>query len=179
VVFPLIITAITGFSYRWGRNAFGIPKEDIGWLLNVHQARFSIESLPIFYTLFNAAGLLFLASSGYTMIKSFVWNSTFTWRKPTSYRDYHQIVASLGIITLSITAATGVAFCWALDVLGMEPTAVKFLMTLHQGSIFPGLTLLWTLFNAFSLLSLASSGLTMLPWFRRYFLSNNTTTTLH
>jgi len=167
VLFPtLILVAITGVTYRWSRNIFGFANEDVSWLLKIHQGSF-LPRLTVPWTGFHAIGLIFLISTGLTMMKGF-WTRSFTWKLPNSYRSMHQTGSSFVFLLLAVTALSGSLYRWSRNVFGIEKENLTWLLTVHQGEYYPGLSVVYTLLTSAALLWMACTGITMLYWGPRY-----------
>lgn len=82
----------TGFAYRWARNIIGnvrnftqsktlkgLPKENVGFLLAIHQGSFT--GSPLVYTLISSGCLILMLLSGVTMIP---WVRSLTSNRPES-----------------------------------------------------------------------------------------------
>jgi len=169
----LILTAITGFSYRWFRNAFHYPKENVDWLLEVHQGKGLLQGFELFYTLFNAVGIFALLFTGYGMIRQFFWKGSYQRRIPRTSREFHQKLSSIVLIPLGISAFTGVLYRYLTIVFGYSHDEVGVLMFIHQGDflLFTGANLVYTFIVGVGLLSMAISGLFM--WSNKYQVSKS------
>jgi len=173
VFLPLMATAFTGAAYRWTRNVFNFPKEDVKFLLQIHQGSYFTFPGPVAWTGFNAISLLFLIVTGYTMMKGF-WASSFVWRIPQSYREFHQKLSSFTILFVGISATTGVLYRWARNVFGFEKESVGWLLMVHEGGYLENLPVLYSGFVATGFLLMAFSGITMLPYIKNFFFKRRT-----
>jgi uncharacterized iron-regulated membrane protein len=61
---PLIISAVTGIGYRLGQSWFGLPREQTGLLLRIHQGSYLGEQGRMVYVLLVGLGLLGLLLTG-------------------------------------------------------------------------------------------------------------------
>jgi len=171
----LIVTATTGVSYRWARNIFGMEKERVSWLMSIHDGSFfsSSANASVFFTLVNASLLLFLISTGYSMIKRFWIFDVVHWgtdtKQPQSYRELHQKLSNIAVFILTLSAVTGFAYRWGETIFGFDHESVSWLMVLHQGSYWRGSEVLYTFVAAATTISMALSGLSMVPWVRNGF----------
>jgi len=118
--------------------------------------------LTVLWTGIHAAGLLFLISTGFTMMKGF-WTRSFTWRLG-SYRSMHQSLSSFVFVLLAVTALSGVLYRWSRNVFGIEKEKILWLLTVHQGEYYPGLSIIYTILTSGGLLWMACTGITMLYW---------------
>jgi len=166
VVLPFLMTASTGIAYRWGVNVFGYDSDDLHWLLHVHEGSYWEFPGPILYTGFLASCVLFMAASGFTMMRPF-WSRTYQWKLPRSLREFHNMASSFIMFLFSITAVTGVSYRWCRALFAIPKENVQWLLTIHNGDYILGLSIIYTALLFLSLLSMAFSGLTIHPIFRR------------
>eukprot|EP01118_Nematostelium_gracile_P007346 TRINITY_DN2391_c0_g1_i2.p1 TRINITY_DN2391_c0_g1~~TRINITY_DN2391_c0_g1_i2.p1 ORF type:complete len:187 (-),score=24.78 TRINITY_DN2391_c0_g1_i2:21-581(-) len=161
--FPLFVTALTGFMYRWGRNVFGIEKEG------------SYFSFPgtVLWTGMNGIGLMLLIVTGYQMMRGF-WKENFQWRPPQSFRELHQKLSSFVILFLTLTGVTGWAYRWGRNVFGLEKESLKWLLMVHQGSYLDGMEVLYTGMIGAAFITMILSGVTLSALYRRFMRSLET-----
>jgi hypothetical protein len=72
VVLPLLITALTGVSYRLLRDWAGLDRDGAHWLMAIHEGEWLRPLLgsrgETFYVLLNGLGLLWMLASGLGMV---------------------------------------------------------------------------------------------------------------
>lgn len=126
-LFPLlIVSAVTGLSYRVGRAWFGM-EDDIGdKLMSVHSGEWISEKFSPFYVLLVGGGLLCLIAGGVCLV--------FTSKARKGARRWHRIVGAVLALPLAATAATGVLFKLGDEWFGFSTETKKLLMIIHQGS---------------------------------------------
>ena len=64
VVLPLLVTVTTGVTYRLARDWFGVDKDNVHWLMTVHEGEWLGPTLEPVVVLLNALGLLWMLISG-------------------------------------------------------------------------------------------------------------------
>ena len=64
---PLLLTTVTGVTYRLGRSWFGMSKDFAKVFLDIHQGAFLGADLRSFYVLLNGLGLVGLIVTGIVM----------------------------------------------------------------------------------------------------------------
>jgi len=67
VLLPLIITAFTGVSYRLSKDWFNLPRDQVHWLMVIHEGEYLGDQLKSFYVLLNGLGLLWMLATGSVM----------------------------------------------------------------------------------------------------------------
>ncbi|MGB0561873.1 MAG: PepSY domain-containing protein [Spirulinaceae cyanobacterium] len=77
VMLPLVITILTGVSYRLGKSWFGLSRDQVHWLMVIHEGEYLGQFLEPIYVLLNGLGALFMLTTGIA-----VWVST--WKKPAA-----------------------------------------------------------------------------------------------
>jgi len=170
VLLPLFITAFTGFSYRFCRNALGIEKEKVAWLLHVHNGNlFGFEWLSVLYVTFLAFGVLFMISTGVTLL-SRANNQLLKFKPPSSLRQVHHSVAFIVFPFLSVSAITGWLFRVSWTVFGIQDKAkVSWLLKIHQASYIPGAPVVYTMLLFLLVAILVISGSSMIPYIKQLY----------
>ncbi len=64
IILPLMITILTGVSYRLGKSWFGLSRDQVHWLMVVHEGEYLGSWLEPVYVLLNGLGALFMLSTG-------------------------------------------------------------------------------------------------------------------
>ena len=64
VLMPLLVTMTTGVSYRLARDWFGCSREQVHWLMVMHEGEWMGSSLEPVFVLLNALGLLWMLVTG-------------------------------------------------------------------------------------------------------------------
>jgi len=75
MIIPLIVTAITGVSYRLSKDWFGFTRDEAHFLMVIHEGEYLGDELKGIYVLLNGLGVLFLLTTGATMLLSNVMKS--------------------------------------------------------------------------------------------------------
>ncbi|NEO88083.1 MAG: PepSY domain-containing protein [Spirulina sp. SIO3F2] len=71
VMLPLVITILTGVTYRLGKSWFGLTRDQVHWLMVIHEGEYLGKFLEPFYVLLNGLGALFMLTTGIS-----IWVST-------------------------------------------------------------------------------------------------------
>ncbi|KKI99103.1 hypothetical protein [Prochlorothrix hollandica] len=67
VLLPLVVTVTTGVTYRIGKDWFGWTRDQVHWLMVIHEGEYWGKTLEPFYVLFNGLGLLWMVVTGAAM----------------------------------------------------------------------------------------------------------------
>jgi hypothetical protein len=68
VLLPLLLTVLTGVTYRLGKSWFGLSKEQVHWLMTVHEGEYLGQTLEPVYVLLNGLGALWMLVTGAVMV---------------------------------------------------------------------------------------------------------------
>lgn len=68
VLLPLLITVITGMSYRLAKSWFGLSRDQVHWLMTLHEGEYLGPTLEPVYVLFNGLGLVWMLGTGATLV---------------------------------------------------------------------------------------------------------------
>lgn len=68
VLLPLLITVFTGVSYRLGKSWFGLSRDQVHFLMVIHEGEYLGPTLEPIYVLFNGLGLLWMLITGGMML---------------------------------------------------------------------------------------------------------------
>lgn len=77
VLLPLIVTVTTGVTYRLSKDWFGLSRDQVHFLMTIHEGEYLGETLEPFYVLLNGLGLLWMLVTGGTMV---IQNMMRAWR---------------------------------------------------------------------------------------------------
>ena len=64
VLLPLLVTMSSGVTYRLARDWFGFTREQVHWLMVIHEGEWLGETLEPVVVLLNATGLLWMLVTG-------------------------------------------------------------------------------------------------------------------
>jgi uncharacterized iron-regulated membrane protein len=64
LVLPFVITALTGISYRLGKSWFGLSRDQVHWLMVIHEGEYLGDIGEPIYVLLNGLSLLFMLGTG-------------------------------------------------------------------------------------------------------------------
>lgn len=155
LVAPLLVSLITGITYRVGRSWFGMEKPTGQRILDFHTGMVLGETLSLLYTAFTGLGLLILAISGARLL--------FSSRASRGMRSRHRMVAWVLLPPLIATSVTGLGYHFGELCFGWEEDTLKLLMSIHQGSwLGPTLRPFYILLVGGGLLVLILTGVAML-----------------
>lgn len=157
---PLLLTLVTGVTYRIGRAWFGMGKETGGTILDIHAGGWLGGTGSVIYVILVGAGLLSLVATGfYLVVKS---------RAKGQPRVFHRIVGAIFLLPLAASAITGIAFKAGEEWLQLSDGTLGILMSIHQGSwLGKAARPFYVLAIGIGLLSLAITGLRMTGVFRK------------
>ncbi|MCU0524532.1 MAG: PepSY domain-containing protein [Elainella sp. Prado103] len=68
VLLPLLVTVLTGVTYRLGKSWFGLSREQVHWLMVLHEGEYLGQTLEPLYVLLNGLGLLWMLVTGGIMV---------------------------------------------------------------------------------------------------------------
>ncbi|AII42690.1 peptidase [Synechococcus sp. KORDI-100] len=68
VLLPLLVTVSTGVSYRLAKDWFGFSRDQVHWLMVVHEGEWLGPTIEPIVVLFNAIGLLWMLTTGTTLL---------------------------------------------------------------------------------------------------------------
>ncbi len=67
VMLPFLVTAITGVAHRLGKSWLGLSKQQVHFLMVIHEGEYLGQGLKPFYVLLNGLGLLVILITGGAM----------------------------------------------------------------------------------------------------------------
>ncbi|MEC4804530.1 MAG: hypothetical protein SAJ12_12980 [Jaaginema sp. PMC 1079.18] len=68
VLLPLLITIFTGVIYRLGKSWFGLSRDQVHFLMTIHEGEYLGDFLEPIYVLLNGLGLLWMIVTGSVML---------------------------------------------------------------------------------------------------------------
>ncbi len=68
MVLPLLVTALTGLTYRLSKDWFGWTRDQAHFLMVIHEGEYLGDNLKSIYVLLNALGVLFVLATGTAMV---------------------------------------------------------------------------------------------------------------
>ncbi len=75
VIFPLLITALTGISYRLLKSWFGFSRDSVHFLMVIHEGEYLGDFGEPIYVLLNGLGLIFMLVTGINIL----WKTIKPW----------------------------------------------------------------------------------------------------
>jgi DMSO/TMAO reductase YedYZ heme-binding membrane subunit len=84
VLLPLLVTIFTGVTYRLGKSWFGLSRDQVHFLMVIHEGEYLGHTLEPLYVLLNGLGLLWMLVTGSMMLwQNFTKSAWFRqWRAP-------------------------------------------------------------------------------------------------
>ncbi len=169
----LVVTALTGLTYRVGRTWFGMSDEVGKQVRAVHEGAYLGEALAPVYVLITGVGLVLLIASGVTM-----------WRRSDlpglgrrdegraprrTVRWFHRIASLALAFPLALTALSGIGFRLSQSWLGWSEKEAKWMMDLHQGTLLFGkdYRIYYVLVVGLGLMLMLATGMKLQRLFRR------------
>ena len=67
-LFPLIVTVATGVAYRLGKSWFGLTRDQVHFLMVIHEGEYLGKTLEPLYVLLNGLGLAWMLATGGVML---------------------------------------------------------------------------------------------------------------
>lgn len=64
VLLPLLVTVTTGVAYRLSKDWFGLQRDQVHWLMSIHEGEYLGHALEPVYVLMNGLGLLWMLITG-------------------------------------------------------------------------------------------------------------------
>ena len=64
VFLPLLISALTGIIYRISKDIFGFSRDEVHWLMSLHEGEWLGKNGELIYVLLNSLGLIWMLISG-------------------------------------------------------------------------------------------------------------------
>lgn len=129
---PLLVSTVTGLTYRVGRYWFGMSKETGGIVLSIHEGRYLGEMVSPVYVLILGLGGLVLLGTGVWMLTRRMPPLPPSPRK--SQISLHRTLAAIFALPFLLTTVTGIAFRLCQDWAGWTKEEAKWIMDLHQGT---------------------------------------------
>ena len=67
VFLPLFISALTGVFYRISKDLLGYSRDDVHWLMSLHEGEWLGVNGELIYVILNSLGLLWMLITGFKM----------------------------------------------------------------------------------------------------------------
>ena len=84
ILLPLLITILTGVTYRIGKSWFGLSRDQVHFLMVIHEGEYFGKILEPFYVLLNGLGALWMLITGAVLL----------WQNVTRSRWFKQLIAN-------------------------------------------------------------------------------------
>jgi GGDEF domain-containing protein len=158
LLFPLLITSLTGIIIGLGNRSGIFPPVLIDALLLIHQGRFLGQKLVPFYVLFLGLGVLAIGLNILIKARDSLSSGNV---KPSKARvNLYKIVALILVFPLGVCIQTGVAIRLGTDWLGMTSQQTAIFKSMHTGFEMPIMIgICYTLATGFGLILLSIVGI--------------------
>lgn len=123
----ILLSAVTGLTYRIGRAWFGMSKETGGKVMHLHSGEWLGDHGSVIYLAIVGGVLIFLVLSG-------LWMLLASKSPKASVRRTHRILAIVFSLPLLLSAVTGIAYQAGGKWFAADEGTLKLLMSLHQGT---------------------------------------------
>lgn len=80
VLLPLVVTVTTGVTYRLGKSWLGLSRDQVHFLMTIHEGEYLGPTLEPVYVLLNGLGLLWMLTTGGLMAVQNITRSRW-WRQ--------------------------------------------------------------------------------------------------
>ena len=67
VFLPLFISATTGLFYRISKDLLGYSREEVHWLMSLHEGEWLGDNGELIYVIMNSLGLIWMLITGFQM----------------------------------------------------------------------------------------------------------------
>ena len=68
VMLPLMMTVSTGVIYRLSKDWFGLSRDQVHFLMSIHEGEYLGQTLEPFYVLLNGLGVVWMLVTGGIMV---------------------------------------------------------------------------------------------------------------
>jgi hypothetical protein len=151
----LAVSALTGMGYRLGRRWFGLERDSVGWLMDLHTGEWLGGALSPFYVLVAGLGLVFLLGTGLVMLRQR--------GSKIRVRVWHRVLGAVLLLPLLATAVSGAAYKVGHAWFGWGKGDGDWLMTIHEGAwLGPDLKPFYVLLTGGGLLALGVLGVAII-----------------
>jgi hypothetical protein len=155
LLFPLLMTSLTGIILGLGNRLGILPTVVIDALLIIHQGKFLGAKIAPFYVLLLGLGVLVIGLNILIKVRDSLTSKSVN---PVVVNIY-KIVALILVFPLGVCVETGVAYRLGTDWLGMTNQQTAIFGSMHSGTpLAMVLGILYTLVTGFSLILLSIVG---------------------
>lgn len=84
VFLPLVVTVLTGVAYRLGKSWFGLTRDQVHFLMVIHEGEYLGKTFEPIYVLVNGLGLLWMLATGGLMAYRNLARA-YGWARPHSH----------------------------------------------------------------------------------------------
>ena len=67
IFLPLFISAVTGLFYRVSKDVLGFSRDEVHWLMSLHEGEWLGDYGDLIYVLLNSLGVLWMLITGFQM----------------------------------------------------------------------------------------------------------------
>lgn len=130
---PLMVSALSGISYRLGKSWFGLSGETADIFMIAHQGEYLGDALKPIYVLLLGIGLVGMIVTGLTMSRFWQASAPNASRSLPVFRQLHQNFSPIIFLPLVISAFTGIFYRIGKSWFGMSADQAEIFMKIHQG----------------------------------------------
>ncbi len=87
ILLPFLVTALTGVAYRLGKRWFGLSRDQVHFLMTIHEGEYLGDFLEPIYVLLNGIGLLFMLATGCAMFVQSVRRAGWLGWRPAATKE--------------------------------------------------------------------------------------------
>jgi uncharacterized iron-regulated membrane protein len=167
IFLPLLLSALSGVTYRVGKDWFGLSGGFRDVMMSIHQGSYLGQSLSSVYVLLVALGLVGAIATGVSMLLRMRTQRRQSSPATQSPRSLHRAIAPIFFLPLLVSASTGVTYRFA-ETLGLPLEQTQLMLRLHQGSYLgQPLRVFYVLAVGLGLVGLLATGIQMTGIFRK------------
>ena len=67
MILPLFLSALTGLSYRVSKDLFGFSRDQVHWLMSLHEGEWLGNNGELIYVFLNSLGVFWMLITGFQM----------------------------------------------------------------------------------------------------------------
>jgi uncharacterized iron-regulated membrane protein len=165
---PLMVSALTGISYRLGKSWFGMSGDSAHIFMVIHQGEYLGDQLKPIYILLLGLGLLGAIATGLTMTVIFNKTAKNQANSRLDFRQVHRLLAPIIFLPLIVSALTGITYRIGKSWFGMSADSADIFRQIHQGEYFGDIGKpIYVFLVGLGLIAMLITGINMTGIFRR------------
>ncbi|MEG4850389.1 PepSY domain-containing protein [Microcoleus sp. B5-D4] len=168
IFIPLLLSALTGVTYRLAQSWFGIEDDAAEIFMVIHQGSYLGKELRPFYVLLLALGVIGLIVTGLTMTKFFGRARPERPGAKLDFRKVHRIATPIIVLPLAVSTVTGVIYRVGRSWFKMPKEVGEVFLNIHQGEYLGDFLMpIYVLFVGIGAILLLVTGINMTGIFRK------------